>query len=86
MAWANITYIGCFFLQILTNIAFREGYVDYVIRSRGANPALWSDDCYTVDDIPHVYWCVDMPGVGNYILYLMVSVLCLVLSIENDDN
>ena len=48
----------------LSNIAFREGNIDYIVRSRDANPALWLADCYIVDNI-YIYMyiynvCVDI--------------------------
>ena len=35
----------------LSNIAFSEGNIDYIVRSRGANSAMCLADCYIVEDI-----------------------------------
>ena len=39
------------FFQKPSNIAFREGNVDYIVRPRGVNPPLWLADCCKGDDI-----------------------------------
>ena len=35
----------------LSNIAFSEGNIDYIVQSRGVNPIMWLADCYILDDI-----------------------------------
>ena len=39
----------------LSKITFCEGNTDYIVRWRGANPALWLADRYVVDYIYHIY-------------------------------
>ena len=49
--------------QKLSNIAFREGNMEYIVRSCSANPALWLADCYVVDNISLCVqvWIVALP-------------------------